>query len=84
MKSSIFLDIKSCNPVKFNRRLGGKYRLHLQGETISQARNEHEENSKQSSSFCPLPAEDGGDISSDMSVDFDQTTRRDIPEYKSS
>jgi hypothetical protein len=42
MKSSIFWDIKPCSPLKFNRRFGGTYRLHLQGQKISRARNQRE------------------------------------------
>jgi hypothetical protein len=42
MKNSIFWDITPCIPLKFNRCFGGKYRLHLQGRRISQARNKEE------------------------------------------
>jgi hypothetical protein len=31
MKSIIFWDMTLCSPLSFNRRFGGKYRLHLQG-----------------------------------------------------
>jgi hypothetical protein len=31
MESTIFWDITPCSPLKFNRRFGGTYRLHLQG-----------------------------------------------------
>jgi uncharacterized protein YjiK len=42
MKSTIFWDIKPCSPLKVNRFFGGKYRLHLQGRRISEARYQHE------------------------------------------
>jgi hypothetical protein len=42
MKSTIFWDITPCSPLKVNRRLGGTYRLHLQGRKISRARNQRE------------------------------------------
>jgi hypothetical protein len=42
MKSTIFWDITPCSPLKFNRRFGGTYRLHLQGRRISQAINQRE------------------------------------------
>jgi hypothetical protein len=41
MKSSVFWDITSCSPLKMNRRFGGAFHLHLQGQ-ISLARNQHE------------------------------------------
>jgi hypothetical protein len=34
LKSTIFWDITSCSPLKVSRRLGGTYRLHLQGQRI--------------------------------------------------
>jgi hypothetical protein len=37
MKSSIFLDITQCSPVKVNRHFGGTYHLCLQGQGISKA-----------------------------------------------
>jgi hypothetical protein len=42
MKSNIFWDITLCSPFKVNRRLGGIYRLHLQGGRISRIRNQPE------------------------------------------
>jgi hypothetical protein len=41
-KSSIFWNITPCSPQKFNRCFGGTYRLYLQGERISHARNNRE------------------------------------------
>jgi hypothetical protein len=43
MKSTIFWDKTPCSRLKFNRlHGGGKYRLHLQGQRISRARNQRE------------------------------------------
>jgi hypothetical protein len=41
MKSIVFWDTKPCILLKFNRRFGGTYRLHLQGR-ISTERNQRE------------------------------------------
>jgi hypothetical protein len=42
-KSSDFWNtIMPCSPVKVNKRSGGKYRLHLQGRRLSEARNRNE------------------------------------------
>jgi hypothetical protein len=35
MKSSIFWDITPCSPVRVNRRVGGKCRLHLRDRKVS-------------------------------------------------
>jgi hypothetical protein len=48
MKSTIFWDIRPCSPLSVNRRIGGTYRLYLQGRKISWARNQRE-------SRCLLP-----------------------------
>jgi hypothetical protein len=42
MKSSIFLDITSCSPLKVNQCFGGTYCLHLRGRKISRARDQRE------------------------------------------
>jgi hypothetical protein len=42
MKSSVFWDTTPCSPFKFNLTSGGIYRLHFQGQRISQARNQRE------------------------------------------
>jgi hypothetical protein len=42
IKSTIFWDITPCSPFKVNQRLGGTYRLHLQGRRRSRARNQRE------------------------------------------
>jgi hypothetical protein len=54
MKNSIFWDAALCSPVKVKIPFGKTYRLHLQGRRVSQARNQHEVNSKQISSCCHL------------------------------
>jgi hypothetical protein len=41
MKSTIFWDITPCSSLSVNRRFGGTYRLHLQGQKIRRARNMH-------------------------------------------
>jgi hypothetical protein len=55
MKSSIFWDIRPCSLLKANQSFGGTCHSHLQGQTISQARNQQEAGNKQTS-------EDGGDM----------------------
>jgi hypothetical protein len=40
MKSATFWDITLCSPLKVTRRFGGTYRLHLQGQRMSQAKNQ--------------------------------------------
>jgi hypothetical protein len=39
--SSVFLDIILCSPLKVNRHFGEACCLHLQGQGINQARNQH-------------------------------------------
>jgi hypothetical protein len=48
MKSSIFCDISPRSSLKFNRRFGGKYRLDLQDQRVSHARNKPEVGSTES------------------------------------
>jgi hypothetical protein len=50
------LRIRSCIPQKYNRCFGGTCRLHLQDRRISQARNQHEAVTKQSSACYLLHA----------------------------
>jgi hypothetical protein len=76
MKSSVFWDIMPCSSVKVNQRFGGTYRLHLQGQKVSQARNKHEAGSKQSSLTLNMEAI----YSPKMSVYFHHTTWCYIPE----
>jgi hypothetical protein len=44
----ILWNITPCSPLNVNRHFGGTCRLHLHGRRISQARDQHEECSKQS------------------------------------
>jgi hypothetical protein len=41
MKSSSSWDMTPCSLVKVSEHFGGTYRFHLQGRTVSQARNQH-------------------------------------------
>jgi hypothetical protein len=45
MEIFIFWDILPCRPVEIIRRVGGIYRLHIQGQRVSQARNRLEADS---------------------------------------
>jgi hypothetical protein len=45
-KSSIFCDISPGNLLKVNRRFGGTCQMHLPGQRVNQARNQHEVDSK--------------------------------------
>jgi hypothetical protein len=54
MKCTIFWDITQCIPLKVNRRLGGTYRLHLQGRRISRARTSVRAGVKQSPCLPPV------------------------------
>jgi hypothetical protein len=47
-KGSILWDITLYSLVKVNGRFGGTYRLNLQGQRVSQARNQHEAGTEQS------------------------------------
>jgi hypothetical protein len=94
MKSSIFRDIMPCSLLKVNGRSGGKCLLHnLQGRRITQARDQHETDIKQSSAsylihvgFCYLLLASfffglyfDPEDGSETSDDFQRTTRRYIP-----
>jgi hypothetical protein len=50
MKNPIFWGTTPCSPLKVNRCFGGIYRLHPQGLSVSQARNQREACSEQSQS----------------------------------
>jgi hypothetical protein len=53
VKNSIFLNITSCSPLKFNECFRGIYRLHLQGRWIIRARHQNEAVSKEKrNNFC--------------------------------
>jgi hypothetical protein len=73
--TSIFLDVTSCSLLKVNWHFGGTCHAHLQGQRISQARNQHEAGSKQSFMLVSclaysLTLEMGATCSSKTSVDF--------------
>jgi hypothetical protein len=61
MKNSVFRDITLCSPLKVNGRFKGTYHNHLQVRTISQARNQHEADSKQGLLGMFFDPEGGGD-----------------------
>jgi hypothetical protein len=73
MKSTIFGDITPCSPLSVSRRLGGTYRLHLQGRMPLASRWFLAQiifSTVKMEAIC----------SSEMSVDTQRTTRRYIPE----
>jgi hypothetical protein len=59
-----------CSLLKVNRRFGGTHRLRFQCRRINQVKNQSE----------ACDPEDVGDMSPEKSVEFQQTTRRYIPE----
>jgi hypothetical protein len=78
MKSYILWDIMTCNPLKVNWRFWGTYRVLLRGRSTSQARNQRDVSSKQSTLYSStLKIE--ATCSSETSDDFQWTTRRYIP-----
>jgi hypothetical protein len=68
IKSPTFWDITPYSLVKVNLSFRGTYCIRLQVQRISHARNQHEADSKHSKVEAIY--------SSEMSVDFQQTTRR--------
>jgi hypothetical protein len=79
LKTSFLWNITPCSPLKVNRRFGGTYRLHLQSRRISQARNQLGAGSIAFLFGLFFYPEDG-DMFSETSVHFQETTRRYIPE----
>jgi hypothetical protein len=72
IKSSIFWNITLCSPLKVNGSWEGTCRIHFQGRSVSQARNQREADSEQNSTCYTLHSgfllglffepEDGGDM----------------------
>jgi hypothetical protein len=67
MMNSVFWDRALCSPLKISLYFRRICSLHLQGRRINQARNRHEEGSKQSLHACLFLGllfgrEDGGDM----------------------
>jgi hypothetical protein len=64
------------------RRFGGAFRIHIQGRSVSEARNQHEAGRKYSVSVSCYSLSLNMDVkcSSETSVDIQRTTRRYIPE----
>jgi hypothetical protein len=52
VKSSNFWEITPCSPLKDDRRFGGIYRLHLQGQRISRAKSQSESKWQAEQSAC--------------------------------
>jgi hypothetical protein len=75
MKSFVFWDLMTYNPLKVNQHFGRTCLFHRQGPRITQARNEHEAGSKQS-------LIQGTCFFFETSVDFQRITRLYIPEYE--
>jgi hypothetical protein len=91
MNSAIFWDITPCSSLKFNLRFGGKYCLHLQDWRINQVWNQRETRlqAEQALADCFqagfllglfFEQKIGVIYSSEISVDFQRSTRRYIPE----
>jgi hypothetical protein len=62
MKSSSFWNITSCSQQKVNQHSRGTYCLNLQGQRVSQARNQHEKDSKQRLPCLIFNPEDEGNM----------------------
>jgi hypothetical protein len=86
MKSSIFSDITLCSPLRVNWCIGATRRLHLQGQRISQARNQREADrmlcaSSWSFSLSSLIMKDAT-YSPKTSVGFQWTTQHYTPQER--
>lgn len=53
IKSYFFWDITSYRPLKVDQGFGGIFRFHVQGIRINEARNQHEDESKHSTTLYP-------------------------------
>jgi hypothetical protein len=65
MKSIIIWDMTPCNLLKVNRRFGGTYRLHIQGQNIRRVRIQSESRWQAPARFLLglfFDPEDGGDM----------------------
>jgi hypothetical protein len=88
MKSTIiFWDTAPCNPLKVDRRFGGAHCLHRQGR-ISRARYQSERTQLATCFHAAISLglfdpEDGGDMFLWNVFDFQQASRRYIPEDSS-
>jgi hypothetical protein len=87
MKSTIFWDITPCSPLKVNRHFGGKYRLNLQGRKNKPSKKPAWNQVASRDCFHAgfllglfSNLKMGGICSSEISLDFQRTTRRYIPE----
>jgi hypothetical protein len=81
LKISIFWNIMTCIPLKFNPRFGGTHRLHHRSRIINQTRNQREACSKQSSylAYCSTLKMEAIHYS-ETKADFQWTTRHYIAE----
>jgi hypothetical protein len=84
MLSTFFWDITPCSPLKVNLRFGRTYRFHLQGQRISQGRNQRERRWLCLTVYCSTYSSNlkmEAKFSSETSVDFQRTTRHYTPEH---
>jgi hypothetical protein len=66
-----FLGWALCRALKVNKRFGGTYRLHLQGQKLNETRNK---------SQCKWQGKPTEEYLSEKSVGIQRTTQRHIPE----
>jgi hypothetical protein len=74
MKIPIFWDITLRISLDVNRRFGEACLLHLQGQRVSQAINQHEAGCNRIYAWRIFYPEDGGDIFSEPLIAFQRTT----------